>query len=238
MEEFSRPVEIPWILRGVAEPSCRLSYCRDRFESRFHAALPRIIQSGREWPRQRTAFEDWKLSERRNETSGPARSAIEDSLSEWNSNLEEGTPTGFLFFRPSLLSSFVPLRSFELTFRVTATQLSQRQAGLFDSFSGTKSENSDNSRDFFYLCCLGNIFSPRSRHLSVALWRIFLALVGPVKSDVSVRLNFYRWMNTMAFFPAVEWHFAWVVRVYNYRRPGLSASSWTLKRMIYYFIRV
>lgn len=68
--ERSKGVVQEWTPEGGG---CRLSYCRDRFESRFHAALAEIIQSGRNARLSR----NWKLLERRNETSGPS-----DPLSE------------------------------------------------------------------------------------------------------------------------------------------------------------
>ena len=107
-----------WILGGVAEnpDCCRLSYCRDRFESRFHAALLGIIQSGRGMAAPVRG--GWRLSRiesfQKGETRHPAsaRSAIGWFTVRMKSEFgrEDCPETGFLlvffsfFFFPSFFS--------------------------------------------------------------------------------------------------------------------------------------
>lgn len=64
--ERSKGVVQEWTPEGGG---CRLSYCRDRFESRFHAALAEIIQSGMPGFRGIESF--WK-----GETRHPARQIL------------------------------------------------------------------------------------------------------------------------------------------------------------------
>ena len=103
-----------WILGGVAEnpDCCRLSYCRDRFESRFHAALLGIIQSGRGMAapvRGGEGFRGLKAFRKAKRDIRPAPDPLSgDSLSEWNPNLEERTVLKLDSFSFFFLFSFFP----------------------------------------------------------------------------------------------------------------------------------
>ena len=141
---------------------CRLSYCRDRFESRFHAALLGIIQSGPGNGRARPdrggveGFRGLKAFRKAKRDIRPAPDPLSaDSLSEWNPNLEERNwpETGFhllfpfLFF--SLFLSLFSLRSprsflhplsLSLSLSVRPSHASSNISRNFEDRPGSKDE--------------------------------------------------------------------------------------------------